>query len=196
MELNEFPKQIVKNAIKQTLNEKEQNNVKEENENMIKMFLPFEKGISEAISRMSKRFNVKVIHTKSRSLNSLVKPARKNEKEKETEQGVVYKVKCKDCGKLYIGETGRMLKLRLKEHKYGAKKKEDQENVSGLSQHMQTTKHEIDFDNAEILYKEGNYAIRKMKEGIAIKRHQYEKHQLMNKKEEIKSLSEVWEGLL
>ena len=39
------------------------------------------------------------------------------------EQGVVYKVKCKDCGKLYIGETGRMLKLRLKEHKYGAKKK-------------------------------------------------------------------------
>ena len=83
MKLNEFPKQIAKNAIKQTLKEKEQNNVNEENENMIKMILPYEKGISEAISRMCKRFNIKITHTKSRSLNQLlVKPARRKKRKR------------------------------------------------------------------------------------------------------------------
>ena len=33
--------------------------------------------------------------------------------------GVIYKIKCK-CGDFYIGETGRSLAIRIKEHKVSA----------------------------------------------------------------------------
>ncbi|XP_057305306.1 uncharacterized protein LOC130642235 [Hydractinia symbiolongicarpus] len=91
MQLNEFPKNIVTKTIKETLN-KECNgrNQTDDDTNSIRLFLPYEKGISEQIAR-------------------------------DNESGVVYKVTCGDCGKYYIGETGRKLTTRIKEHKNGAK---------------------------------------------------------------------------
>ena len=43
--------------------------------------------------------------------------APKDPTEKEDQTGVVYHIPCSDCSSVYIGETGRKLKLRLKEHK-------------------------------------------------------------------------------
>jgi len=37
--------------------------------------------------------------------------------EKDTTMAAVYTIKCKDCEKVYIGQTNRALKTRLKEHK-------------------------------------------------------------------------------
>ena len=37
-------------------------------------------------------------------------------------KGVVYRVPCKDCGKVYIGEMGRNLKKRLVEHKVAVRR--------------------------------------------------------------------------
>ena len=35
----------------------------------------------------------------------------------EEKCGVVYELSCKDCDSVYIGETGRWLSDRIKEHK-------------------------------------------------------------------------------
>ena len=105
--------------------------------------------------------------------------------------GVVYKVNCKDCEKYYIGETGRTIETRMKEHNQGANG--EQEKVSGLSQHLKQTNHEADFDDVKVLFRERNFRMRKFKEALAIKEH---KTNLLNKKEEIKLLSNVWENLL
>ena len=64
----------------------------------------------------------------------------------------------------YIGETGRQLKIRMKEHetdskvdfrKKSGKKKKDK--LSGLSEHLKKKKHQLDWSSIKILAKENNY---------------------------------------
>ena len=52
-------------------------------------------------------------HTTLRRL--LVHPKDKVELEEQGE--LVYQIPCKNCGAEYIGETGRLLKTRLEEHR-------------------------------------------------------------------------------
>ena len=40
----------------------------------------------------------------------------------EEKCGVVYELSCKDCDSMYIGETGRWLSDRIKEHKKDVEK--------------------------------------------------------------------------
>ena len=109
------------------------------------------------------------------------------------QQGVVYKVKCGDCENFYIGETGRKLRTRLREHEKDASSDKKEECISGLSKHAMESKHNIIYDSAEILHKERNFQKRKLKEAIAIKKQSMS---LLNKKEEIKTLSNIWENIL
>ena len=54
--------------------------------------------------------------------------------------GVVYKVEC-DCGYAYIGETGRTLNVRLKEHQRAVSHADDK---NGIAVHANAyTKHTI-----------------------------------------------------
>ncbi len=39
----------------------------------------------------------------------------------EKKKGVVYSIPCMDCNSVYVGETGRNLEKRLKEHQYAVK---------------------------------------------------------------------------
>ena len=43
-------------------------------DNMIKLFMPDKKGISEKLQRLGRKFNVKVINTKNKSLKNIVNP--------------------------------------------------------------------------------------------------------------------------
>ena len=53
--------------------------------------------------------------------------------------------------------------------------------------------HKTNFDEVEILNKESNFIKRKFKEAIAIKKNNAP---LLNKKEEMKALSNVWENII
>ena len=178
---------IIERAIKETLQERKSIQKNDDEVEMIRMFLPYEKGLSEKISRTCKKYNVKLIHTQSKALKNVLKTSKMESEEIEKESGVVYKVNCGDCQKCYIGETGRQLKIRLKEHERGSQS-EDLSKMSGLSQHVIQTKHNIKFDEVKILYRESNFSKRKFKEGLAIKKSELE---LLNKKEEIRSLTNM-----
>ena len=191
MLLNEFPKSLIERTITKTLHNHNNKKKENENENMIRMYIPYEKGISENISRVCRKFNVQLVHTRNKSLNNMVKVKTSQNEDTENVSGVVYKVHCNDCEKCYIGETGRMVKTRMKEHKQDAENKK--ENVSGLSQHIRQTKHKMKFNEVQILNRENNKEKRRFKEAVAIKNSKIE---LVNKKEEIKVLSEVWENML
>ena len=59
----------------------------------------------------------------------------------------VYKINCKNCDKCYIGETGRQLSIRIKEHmsyKPGT-------NSATINSHASQSQHQIDFTNVEVL---------------------------------------------
>ena len=42
----------------------------------------------------------------------------KKKQKKEDKMGVVYEIPCHKCKQSYIGQTGRTLSKRIKEHKY------------------------------------------------------------------------------
>ena len=62
--------------------------------------------------------------------------------------GVVYRIPCGMCPKVYIGQTGRMLELRLKEHKRAL----TSGNVSQLvvAKHAMDASHTIKWKEAEV----------------------------------------------
>ena len=60
----------------------------------------------------------------------------------------MYKIKCKDCDCVYIGQTSRALKTRVKEH---AKAIATLDENSLLAKHYMRHRHQIDLASAEIV---------------------------------------------
>ena len=61
--------------------------------------------------------------------------------------GVVYEIHCTDCPEIYIGQMGRQLGERLKEHTSLAPSCK----LSAVAEHFSTTGHFIDWDNTKVL---------------------------------------------
>ena len=191
MLLNEFPEKLIIKTMKEALSERKLER-KQENENCLKMFVPYEKGVSEKLSNIAKRFNVQLINKKGKSLKNAVK-SKNIVGDVENESSVVYRINCENCEKYYIGETGRMLSVRLKEHKDDGEKGNTEQKISGLSQHIRDTNHQANFNEPIIMMKEKDFCKRKFKEALVIKKNN---DSLLNKKEEKKVISNIWENLL
>ena len=77
----------------------------------------------------------------------------------------MYHIQYKDCHNNYIGETGRNLGVRFKEHT--ARKGVN----SAMKEHPNNCGHSCTLDNVKILDKEDHWYRRKIKEAIMIQRH-------------------------
>ena len=73
-------------------------------------------------------------------------------------------MKCNDCDKFYVGEIGRSLETRLKEHQTRAN--------SALYEHCDENGHSISADNTKVLLTEDHTIKRRVKEAIKIKQYQ------------------------
>ena len=82
----------------------------------------------------------------------------------------------------------------MKEHKNDREKLRKDEKITGLPQHMKTTDHSSAWDDVRILYRENNWKKRKFKESARITSHN--KEQLMNKKDEKKTINNLWNRVL
>ena len=80
----------------------------------------------------------------------------------------VYEIPCKTCDKVYVGETGRDLKKRTKEHKYDIKT--GNEN-NAMFIHTRDFDHPIDFDKAKIVYPSTSIRRRHIIESALIDKH-------------------------
>ena len=108
--------------------------------------------------------------------------------------GVVYEVDSNNCFKKYTGGTGRKLKERIKEHKDDGEKSRKDKKTTGLSQHMKTTGHSPAWNDVRIIYRENKWKKRRLKEAAKITSHN--KEQFMNKKDERKTISNLWNTVL
>ena len=79
---------------------------------------------------------------------------------------MVYNVPC-ECGKTYIGETGRTLEARLKEHKYAVSWADTN---NGIAVHANEHNHKILWEHTKIVEKEPFWMKREIKEALNIKR--------------------------
>ena len=103
----------------------------------------------------------------------------------ESQKPGVYRIPC-ECGLVYIGETGRNLSVRLKEHKTNCEKAE--QDKSAVAKHTWTYDHRIKWDEATILAIDSHKFSRKMRQSIEI-----EKHNTID--QEGKPLDSTWRAL-
>ena len=77
--------------------------------------LPYIQGQSESIRRILQQLDIRTIFKPTLTLRQILSHP-KDPVPTRMQTGVIYKIPCSDCSHSYIGQTGRCLSLRLKEH--------------------------------------------------------------------------------
>ena len=118
---------------------------------------------------------------------------------------MMYKIPCGSCGKVYIGQTGRKLGIRLKEHQKvvenhgklnftrAAKRQSATEfNKSAITDHVNKEIHEKDCKRVSVLDSESDGRTRAVKEAVHIWMHS----KAMNRDEGAHQLVRVYDPVL
>ena len=80
------------------------------------------KGLSERIGRMCRSLGIHTTFTSMQKYPQEIPHESKRKPGMFDVKGVVYAIPCVDCPATYIGETVRMLKVRMVEHKRAVKR--------------------------------------------------------------------------
>lgn len=133
-------------------------NVTRNNQNQSKQFasLAYVPGLSEKISKSCKAFVPDVqFAMKPHDKNDRLFSKLKSKIPIDEKSGLVYKIDCKHCNAVYIGETIQKLATRKYQHQCDCKK-QITKTSSALAIHAKENDHTFDFDNAKILKQENN----------------------------------------
>ena len=135
-----------------------------------KAFIPYVPGISEAITRKFREFEIVTINKPNRNLENLLSFKKDKLKPEEQANGI-YGIPCQNCPALYIGETKRTFGERWTEHRKATEKGDESNAVAA---HAKKYNHTPGFEAAKILIKcqnkslRDNYKERKFKETITL----------------------------
>ena len=110
------------------------------------LVLPYVKGLSEGISQACRSLNIKTAFTSRNTLRRSLSHV-KIPTPPEDKVGVIYEIPC-ECGAVYIGETGRTMKIRKAKHKRAVK---NGDTTNALALHFIKTGHKILWDECRIL---------------------------------------------
>lgn len=115
------------------------------------------------IKTLFRRHNITIVPKTNNNLSAIYNT--KDKIDKHQLKNIVYKIKCINCSKLYIGTSGRPLKIRIQEHKRSERDKhKDKTNKTALAKHAHDNGHTFDYTNVEILTIDNNYTKRSFKE--------------------------------
>ncbi|XP_071949894.1 uncharacterized protein [Antedon mediterranea] len=165
--------------------------------------IQYTKGLSERIKRVFNQHQIDTFFIPSNKIRqNLVHP--KDHIEKDQVCGCIYKLQCLNCPQAYIGETGRALKTRIKEHRTdtenntgGILTRAQRSSTSSIIHKSAITDHALQYNhlidwNAAILEKECNTQKRQIKESINIRKHGI----IINRDEGAHELSHIYDQLL
>lgn len=105
---------------------------------------------------------------------------------KDKRSNIVYQIPCKDCDKIYIGQTGQYLKNRINGHKY------DKKNKTALTNHEIECQHTFNFNDTKILATENHTRKREFLEMIYIQKN----NNTINAKSDTQNLSKIYYNLI
>ena len=114
---------------------------------------PYVQGVSEPSSRILTQVGIGVALKPHHTLSSLFRTS-KDAINFEQKRGLVYQISCRDCNAVYVGETGRSVRIRKWKHADAVKTFNTKK--SELSQHVMEFDHRIDWDNVKILKSESH----------------------------------------
>ena len=153
LEGNGYPRQFIRrSAPSPTLPQSQEANSGDEDEDDAKkspvVTLPCIRGLSETLKRILEQLNITVRFKPNNTLRRLlVRP--KDPTPPEQRNGVIYRIPCKDCTMAHIGQSGRSLACRIKEHKRAVQNGD--QNSSTLAEHAWQQQHHVDWAAAEVL---------------------------------------------
>ncbi|XP_018908846.2 uncharacterized protein [Bemisia tabaci] len=112
--------------------------------------IPYVEKLSQSITQLVKsEYNVTFNNDKNLG-GFLINTGKINENQDSLEQSGIYRITC-ECGSLYIGQTGRSIKTRTKEHLNHAKNKKY--GHSSLSDHLIDSKHPLEKCEVKVMRK-------------------------------------------
>ena len=127
--------------------------------------LPYIKGVSEPLHRHLQQQGIRTVIKSDTTLRSqLVRP--KDPADPNVQDGVVFKIPC-TCGRVYIGETGRPMQERMKEHDRDIRLAHT--HNSAVSDHANGTGHKPLWNETKLFDGESHWYTRKVKEAICIR---------------------------
>ncbi|XP_071573819.1 uncharacterized protein [Temnothorax nylanderi] len=194
---NNFPKQIIKKHILKRLHllktRDTPHNISTDGKTDFDlrkcMPLPYIKGLSENINYTLSKCHITPLFTIPKKLDCLIKRGKdKIDDLKQTE--IVYKITCKDCNAIYIGQTKRHLCTRLKEHQKDIKKPAGKHSV--VSEHRISRGHDFDWGNPEIMHRERLMRKRELAEMFFIKKSD----NTINMQKDTESLNALYEHII
>ena len=83
-------------------------------------------------------------------------------------KGIIYKIPCKDCEKVYIGEMGRIMKKRVSKHRQAVR---NCDMNNGVAAHVHKEDQRIDWEGAQVIGQQESYWKRGSMEAIKIHWH-------------------------
>jgi len=131
----------------------------------------------------------KLAFTCYNKLNRLIK-VQKDPLPVFSRSNVVYRINCHDCDASYVGQTKRILKTRIGEHRNHIVRNSVQSSV--ITDHRVDFDHDFDWDGVKILDEEINYNRRLISEMINIKKQKNG----LNLKKDTDLLHPVYDDLL
>ena len=129
--------------------------------------LPYVQGVSEPFRRCLEQQGIRTVFISETTLRShLVRP--KDTVDPAKQHGVVYRIPC-ECGKVYIGETGRSMHERIKEHDSDIRLARTQ--TSAVSEHAHKTGHYPLWNEVKFIDRDPHWYTRRVKEAVHIRLH-------------------------
>jgi hypothetical protein len=101
--------------------------------------------------------------SETNTLKSIFLPLQKGKNIENREKKMIYKIPCKNCDSVYIGETSRDKTTRMREHQKNIKTNDPNSKVAT---HANINGHELDFGNVMIPGKESDWRRRVIKESL------------------------------
>ena len=145
---NGYPRRFVRRTAMGCHRKKSGEEEREEDKPTATATIPYVGGVSEPIKRMLEKVNVRVRLRPCGTLRQfLMKPKDRVPIEERT--GVVYRVTCKDCPKTYVGQSGRTLQCRMKEHRRATER--GNMDSSAIAEHSWKFNHRVNWEEVEVL---------------------------------------------
>ena len=157
-----YPEPFIKNCHDKTKRKFYSNSEKLANNFSNILTIPFRQELSPLVSLLKPlRINV-VFKYVDKIRNCLIK----NSPVTENKVGV-YSIPCKVCNLVYIGQSGKLLSERVKQHRYNVRTANES---SALFKHQQIHNHNIDWEKSEVIYKCNRQIERLLVEACVIKK--------------------------
>jgi hypothetical protein len=125
--------------------------------------LPYQQAVCNRISRLLAKCNIKAIHVPRKKNIHRLRPVKDDLGLKVLG---VYRI-LYECGEVYVGQTGRSIEARSKEHLRHVRL--EQPEKSAMADHSTSTGHRIDFSSTSALDKTAGYMDRLVKEATEIR---------------------------